>query len=113
QRAEVGPLDVAHRDVELAVRLAGLVDRDHVGVLDRRRHARLALEALPEPRVAGQLGGDHLHRDGPTQAHLLGAVDDAHAAAAELGLDAAAPDDRADTGIWRHESWFSTTCARS
>ena len=37
ERAQVGALDVAHRDVELALVLARVVDRDHVRVVDRGR----------------------------------------------------------------------------
>ena len=45
---EVEALDVAHRDEQVLVRLAGLVDRDHVRVVDRRGGLPLALEALAE-----------------------------------------------------------------
>ena len=44
--AQVRPVDPAHADEQDAVLLAGLVDRDHVGVVDRGRDPRLALEAL-------------------------------------------------------------------
>jgi hypothetical protein len=41
--AQVGALDVAHREVEEALALTSLVDRDHVRMLDRRaiRDSRL------------------------------------------------------------------------
>ena len=42
QPSEVRVLDMAHGDVEHAVGLARVVDRDHVRVVDARRHPRLA-----------------------------------------------------------------------
>ena len=55
ERAQVGALDEAHREVQHAVGLAGLVDRHDVGVVDRRRELRLRLEAVAEVDVVGQL----------------------------------------------------------
>ncbi len=62
---QVAPLHVAHREVELPVAVAGLVDRDHVRMVERRREARLAQEATPEVVVLGELGGDQLERHWP------------------------------------------------
>ena len=53
---QVAPLHVAHRDVEHAVRLAGVVDRDDVRMLERRGDLRLAEEALAEPLVRESSG---------------------------------------------------------
>jgi hypothetical protein len=92
QPVQVGPRHPAHHEVEPPVLLARLVDGDHVRVIDRRRHPRLALEALAEARVGGVLGGDQLERDRPPQRELGGAIDDAHAAAAGDRLDPAARD---------------------
>jgi len=55
------------------------------GLLGRR--ARLALEAAQVPRIEQGVGGQHLDGHEPAQRQLLGLVDDAHAAAAEDGLD--------------------------
>ena len=96
QALQVGPGHVAHDEVEVAALLAGRVDRDHVGMVDRRRDARLALEALAEAGIARPLGGDQLDGDGPAERQLGRAVDDAHAAAAGDRLDAAA----GDLGAW-------------
>ena len=55
QRLELAPLDVAHGDVQLAVDLAGVVDRDDVGMLQRGRQLGLGQEAFAEvarPRTA-------------------------------------------------------------
>ena len=80
----------AHREEERAVELARVVDRDHVRVVERRRQARLAQEAVAEVGVARQLGHEHLQGDGPAEVHVLGAEHDAHAAAAELIAEAIA-----------------------
>jgi hypothetical protein len=57
QAAQVGALDVAHRQEEHAVLLTRLVHRDDVGVLDRRGELRLALEsARGTPRRAQTRG---------------------------------------------------------
>ena len=53
QRLELAPLHVPHCQVELPVDLAGVVDRDDVGVLERGREFRLGEEALAEARVPG------------------------------------------------------------
>ena len=96
QPLQVGAADVAHDEVEVAALLARRVDRDDVRVVDRRRHARLALEALAEPGIGGPLRRDQLEGDGPAERQLGRAIDDAHAAAAGDRLDAAA----GDLGAW-------------
>ena len=57
---EVGALDVAHRQEGRAVDLAGLVERDDVGVVEAGGEPRLALEAGPEVGVLRQLVGQQL-----------------------------------------------------
>ena len=59
-------------------------------MVDRRRHARLALEAFPELLIAGALGRQELERHRPPETQLGGPVDHAHAAAAGHRFDAAA-----------------------
>ena len=88
ERAEVGPVDVAHRDVEepvgvTSVDLPGVVDRDDVGVVEPCRALRLPHEPLAEARVVRQRRGKHLESHLAAEADVLGEVDDAHAAAAE------------------------------
>ena len=84
---EVAAVDEAHRDEERAVLLAGLVDGHDVRVLERGRHARLALEAPAELRVGRELGHDDLQRHAAAEPAVGGEVDDAHAAAPDLALD--------------------------
>ena len=93
QRGQLLAVDDAHRDEQLAPGLAGLVDRQHVGMVDRHRRARLAQEALAKAGVAGQLAGEQLQRDVAAEAKIARKVDDGHAAAAEHLLDLVAADD--------------------
>ena len=60
---QVAALDEAHRDVQLPVDLARVVDRDDVRMLERGRHPRLGQEALPERDVLGELRREQLQRD--------------------------------------------------
>ncbi len=54
---------------------------------DLGRGRRLAPEALDVPLAEREPAGHHLQRDAAVQRPLVGQVDDAHAAAAELVLD--------------------------
>ncbi len=96
---EVGAIDVAHGQEEHPLDLAGLVKRDDVGMVDRRRQARLALEARPEVGVLRQLVGEELEGDLATELPLLREVDDAHAAAAQDPLDAIRPEVGAEARV--------------
>ena len=87
QPAQVAALDQAHRDDQLAVDLARVVDRDRRRVVEPRRQPRLAQEALPERGIARELAGDHLQRHRPVEAEVGGTVDDAHPATGEAGVD--------------------------
>ena len=98
QRLQVGAGDVSHRDVEEAVLLARVVDRDDVRVVDRRRETRLAHEPLAKGVVLRELGAQHLERDLVPEAHVVGPEDDAHAAAPEHSLDAIRGEVRAHAG---------------
>ena len=83
QLFQVGAVDEAHRDVQLPVDLAGVVDRDDVRMLERGGQARLAEEALAERDVVGQVGCEQLQRDVAVEREVVGAVHDPHPAAAE------------------------------
>jgi hypothetical protein len=96
---EVAALDVLHREVEEAVLLARVVHRDDVRVLERGGDARLPVEALAESRRLGEIGGDDLDCGAPAQVQVLGAIDHAHAAAADSLLDPVSRDDFAHMGI--------------
>ena len=89
-RAEVFAVDEAHRQVEHAVRVARVVDRDDVRVLQAGRDGGLPLEAVAVLAVGGERRGEHLQGDRAAQLQVAGAVDDAHAAFADERVDAVA-----------------------
>ena len=63
-------------------------DRDDVGVVQPRRRPRLALEAEDLLGVGERRVGEDLQCDASAERLLLGLVDDAHAAPADLAEDA-------------------------
>ena len=85
-------LDELHGVEDDPAILADLVDRHDVGVVQPGRGPRLAAEPLQAPGVAGDRVGQDLQGDVPAQRQLLGLVDDAHAAAADLAEDAVVAD---------------------
>ena len=99
QLFELGAVDEAHRDVQLAGDLAGVVDGDDVRVVDRGGQPRLAQEALAEALVLGELGGEDLQRHRPLECEVVGAVDDAHPAAADQRFQPVAGKLAADPGV--------------
>ncbi len=68
--------------------LADLVDRADVRMIERRRRAGLAMEALHRAVVAGEILRQELERDVPAETQVLGVVDDAHSPAAKFAEDA-------------------------
>ncbi len=87
QLLEVDAVEVLHRVIEHAVgRAAVVVDRDRVRMTELRGHLHLALEAL-EVRLARAIRRQQLDRGRPAQHRVAGAVDDAHAAGADLLLE--------------------------
>ncbi len=82
--AQRAALQQLHHQVGRALVLADLVDDRDVGVRQRRRGLRLALEAQPPVAVGHQLGRQDLDRDLPLEPGVDGAPDHAHAARADL-----------------------------
>ena len=69
----------------LALVLAEVVDRADVRMVQRRGGARFALEALDRAAASCvSRAGQELERDVPSEPQVLGAIDDAHPAAADL-----------------------------
>jgi hypothetical protein len=102
QAPKVRPVDMAHGDVEHALRLPRVVDRDHVLVVDARGHARLPQEALAEAIVLGKLGREDLERHLAVHAQVLGQIDDGHPAPRDERLDPVAGKFGADAGQITH-----------
>ena len=76
-----------HRDEVLPFVLIDGVHGADAGMIQRRRRARLALEALEHRRVLRELGRQKLQCDETAEIDVLSFVHDAHAAAAELRHD--------------------------
>ena len=70
-----------------ALSLAGLVDRDHVRMVDRRGEARLPHEALTEPIPLVRRRGEDLERHPPPELLVARCVDDRQRSASENALD--------------------------
>jgi hypothetical protein len=87
-QVEALAVDQLHGVVEVLAVLADVEDRHDVRVVHPRRCLGLALEA-DLCRVVARTGrGQHLESDAPAEGLLLGLVDDAHAAPADLAQDA-------------------------
>ena len=106
QRAEppeegphVSPADIPHGDEQDSAGLAGLEDGDDMRVVNGGGGPRLADEPLAERPVAGNLGGQDLQRDPSVQPDVERAVDDGHAAPADLLIQPVAGDLRADPDV--------------
>ena len=87
QRAEVGALHVTHGDVEMAVRLARVVDGYDAGVIETGGKLRFTEEARAEALVLRLLGRDQLERDRPSEPRVESPVHDAHPAAPKDRFD--------------------------
>ena len=87
QPVQVGAAHQAHDDEQAPVLLPRAMDRDHRRVVDRGGHARLALEAVAEGLVAGQLGLEDLEGPRRVQGEVANRVHGAHPAATEDPLD--------------------------
>ncbi len=87
QLMQARAIDEAHDDVEPTVGLTRLVDRRHVGVLDRSRQPGLPPEPLLKREIVQPLGGEDLQCPDLRQRGVAGPVDHAHPAATHLGFD--------------------------
>ena len=96
QRGQVLAVDVLHREEVPSLDLADVVDAADVGVRDAAGVADLGVEAVDPGRLRGELRRQELQRDRLPELQVVGAVDLAHAAAADEADDAVAlAEDRA------------------
>ena len=79
--------DVLHSEVKLALGLADLVDAADIGMVERRGRLGLAHEAGPHGRVTVGRFRQELEGDFAIETRVLGQIDFAHAALAELPED--------------------------
>ncbi len=84
---ELLPAHQLHGQEVDAVRLLDRVDVDDVGVIERRQRPSLAPEPLEAFLTAREVGRQHLQRHLAAELRVLGEIDLAHAALAELGGD--------------------------
>src|SRR5262249_14584104 len=96
ERSEVGAVHEPHREVQTAVDVAGVVDRNHIRMLQRHDQLGLACEAFAEALVERKRRRDELHGNRPLQAKVVCPEDHAHAAAADQFLDPVAEEVGAD-----------------
>ncbi len=89
---QVGSFDQAHVDVELAVDLAEVVDRDDVRFVQPRGELGLGTETGLEHRINGQPGREALEGHDPATDGVVGPVDLAHATSAEQLLEQITPE---------------------
>ena len=82
------PVEELHDEERAAVLLADVVDGADVGVVQRRRGPRLAAESGQGLGIVGEVWRQELQRDEALQPRILGFVDHAHPAAAQLLDDA-------------------------
>ena len=83
QMSERGARNVLHRDEVDAVGLPDLINRDDVRMIQGGSGSGLLNEALTSLSIDRAIRLEQLDRDGPAEARIDGAVDDAHPAFAE------------------------------
>ena len=86
--AERLPVNDFHRDVRAAVRLADVVNRADVRMVQGCGRARLAQQSSPPLRMIGQLFRQDLERDVAAQLRVMGAIHFAHTSSAKPRLNA-------------------------
>ena len=91
QVAQGAPADELHREEDVPLVGALVVDGDHVGVGQPGRRVRLADEPGDELLVVGQARVHHLERDRAVETVVVGLVDRGHPAPRQPGTDVVAP----------------------
>ena len=86
QPPHVTPRHEPHRDEQHPARLPGLIHRQDVRVIDRRRGPGLAQEPAAELLIGGQPRRQHLQRHHPAQPLIAGAEHHRHPARPDLPL---------------------------
>ena len=88
QRIEPRAVHQLHRDERRPVVLVDVVDGDDVRVVEGRGGARFLDEPAVAIGIGRRFGRQHLDRDRAPEPGVVGGVNNAHAAAADLGVDA-------------------------
>jgi hypothetical protein len=101
QVAQVGAVDIGHREVEHACFLSCGERPHHVRMVEHRGQVRLAQEPLPEPIVVRELRREQLQRH-PLSGRIFGQIDGAHRAPREQSADTESGDDAAGLNLGAH-----------
>ena len=88
ERVEPGAVHQLHRDERRAAVLVDLVDRDDVRVVEGGGGAGFLDEAAVAIGIGRRFGRQHLDRHRSPEPRVVRGIDDAHPAAADLGVDA-------------------------
>ncbi len=103
QRPQCHAVDELHRHVTIGLDDSRLVDRDDVRVIEGGCQRRLAEQAIERRVVADERAADHLQSRVASEAAVVGAIDLAHAAGAELCEDLVRTDARSGGNC--HGGW--------
>ncbi len=76
-----------HDNEGVTVRVADVIHRTDVGVLQSRHRSGFALESLTDLQCIDRLRGDHLDRDVSTETTIAGLIDLPHRTGAEQRSD--------------------------
>src|SRR5713101_1611001 len=90
------PIQKLHHDEWLAILMPDFIDRADIGMVEGRGRLRLSLEAGQCLGILGDVIGQKLQGDKPTKGYVLGLIDNAHPAAADLFHNAVVRDCLAD-----------------
>ena len=88
------PLHHRRHEIQNAIRLAGVVQRKDVRVIESRRELDFAKETLA-PQRFGELGAQHLDCNLATMLAIMGEIDGGHSALTELTIELVAVGERA------------------
>jgi hypothetical protein len=99
---EVGPVDELHRDIEVALGLAEVVDGRDVGVPESRHRLCLAAKSLMAMHVAVRIATEQLDRDLAIELGVPRGMHDTHAALADALEQHVAPERGATLGRAGH-----------
>ena len=100
-RRQIQTVDVLHREEEMSVGIADIVNAADVGMGDLPRYAYLIVKLGEAMRIGRECGREKLQRDRMAEPQILGLIDDTHAAASELPDDPIAARQRRAVGQCR------------
>ena len=108
ERREVAAVDELHDEILDVAGLARVVGGDDVRMLEPGGGVHFALEALDGRFVFHRGGRHHLQRDDALHPPMLGLVDLAHAAGADLGEDHVVAHDQPRAATGEQLPWLET-----